>query len=336
MMACAISSIFLVVVLLVSGYRQAPPISRLRLRWIIAATLILLVTTAIAYLTPLALSLLGGMVDNAVLALCYACYVYGVLRYRLVDLSIVIDRTLVYGGVTALVVGAIAAVNSLALRIALPPGAGLLLQVVVPLSLGITLNKLRSLMDRVVEQVFFRRKYLTEQALRGFARRTGHIDRAQDLLDATVREVSRNLSVPAVVVYSAESHGFRRMRQAGDRDYPVELGHNDDAVVEIRATGKATDLARLSSALGTDGCVFPMLVLGNLRGLLVVENRPGERFGTDERVLLAAVAQDVGAAWRILRARENESLVAAMAAGTVAPDAAFAQARKLSWAWTGS
>lgn len=261
--------------------------------------------------------------------------IYAVLRHRVVKLSVAINRTLVYGGVTALVVGIVAAVNSLVLRFALPPGAGLLLQVVVPLSLGIALSKLRAVMDTVVEQVFFRSKYLTEQALRGFARRAGHIDRAQDLIEATVREVTRHMGVAAMAVYSAEEQGFRLAQQAGEAGYPAELGKNDDAAVAIRAEGKAVDLERLSSALGRDSCVMPMLVLGNLRGLLVVKNRPGEHFGSDEIALLAEVAQEVGAAWRILRARDNEALVAAMAAGSVAPDAAFTQARQLSHAWTG-
>jgi hypothetical protein len=322
------------VAMLAVAYRYADLDQRLRLRWMLwgsGAYLggILIVDTS------------GGAVLSLASGFCLYVFalssiLYAVLRHRVVKVSVAINRTLVYGGVTALVVGIVAAVNSLVLRFALPPGAGLLLQVVVPLSLGIALSKLRTLMDTVVEQVFFRGRYLTEQALRGFARRAGHIDRAQDLVEATVREVSRHLGVPAVAVYSAEEHGFRLMRQAGDGGYPAELGNNDDAALAIRAEGKATDLDRLSSALGAESCVVPMLVLGNLRGLLVVKNRPGEHFGSDEIALLAEVAQEVGAAWRILRARDNEALVAAMAAGSVAPDAAFAQARQLSLAWTGN
>jgi hypothetical protein len=328
-------SYFPPVVMVAAAYRYADPDQRLRLRWMLwgsGAYLcgILIVDTSAV-----------GAIFSLIFGFCLYVFamlsiLYAVLRHRVVKVSVAINRTLVYGGVTALVVGIVAAVNSLVLRFALPPGAGLLLQVVVPLSLGIALSKLRTLMDTVVEQVFFRGRYLTEQALRGFARRAGHIDRAQDLVEATVREVSRHLGVSAVAVYSAEEQGFHLMRQAGDGGYPVELGNNDDAVLAIRAEGRATDLERLASALGTQSCVVPMLVLGNLRGLLVVKDRPGEHFGSDELALLAEVAQEVGAAWRILRARDNEALVAAMAAGSVAPDAAFAQARRLSLAWAGS
>lgn len=323
------------VAMIAVAYRHADLDQRLRLRWMLWGSCVYLCGILIVDTAPI------GAIPSLVTGFCMYVIamlgmLYAVLRHRVVKLSVAINRTLVYGSVTALVVGVVAAVNSLVLHFALPPGAGLLLQVLVPLSLGIVLNKLRALMDLVVEQVFFRGKYLTEQALRGFAHRAGHIDRAQDLIEATVREVSRHLAVPAAAVYSSEENGFRLMRQTGDSGYPTELGNNDDAVLAIRAEGRATDLGRLASALGTDSCVVPMLVLGNLRGLLVVKKRPGEHFGADEIALLAEVAQEVGAAWRILRARDNERLVAAMAAGALEPDAAFAQARRLSLAWSGN
>jgi GAF domain-containing protein len=63
--------------------------------------------------------------------------------------------------------------------------------------------------------------------------------------------------------------------------------------------------------------VFPMIVLGNLRGAVVLLNRPSEHYITDERELLTQVASDVGAALRILRARDNETIVEQLADGKV-------------------
>lgn len=320
--------------MLALGYQRVEAGQRARLRWAITCAVTLAVSVTLTNTVP------PGNLASEVTALVTFMFTfigmaYALLRHRVVDVSIVIDRTLVYGSMTALVVGVVAAVNTLALRAALPPGAGLLLQVVVPFSLGIVLGKVRVLMDMVVEQVFFRKKYRAEQALRAFAKRAGHIDQAGDLLQATARELVRHTGTPAVAIYSAESEGFRRLGHAGEDAYPATLGNNDDAAVAIRAEALVTELQGLSSALGADGCVIPMLVLGNLRGLLVVKNRVGEHFGSDEKALLTQVAKDVGAAWRILRARDNEALVAAMAAGAVQPKEAFAEARKLSLGWAG-
>lgn len=322
------------VAMLYMGYRRVVPEKRARLRWAIVCGISLAGSVTLTNTVPPGY-LVSELTALVLFTFTFVGMAYALLRHRVVDVSIVIDRTLVYGGMTALVVGVVAAVNSIALRVALPPGAGLLLQVVVPLSLGIVLGKLRAFMDRVVEQVFFRKKYQAEQCLRAFAKRAGHIDKAADLLDATAREVARDTGAPAVAIYSAESEGFKRLRHVGEDVYPDALGSNDDAAVALRAEGLATDLQGLSSALGPDGCVIPMLVLGNLRGLLVVKNRAGEHFGSDEKALLMQVAQDVGAAWRILRARDNEALVAAMATGAVQPEKAFAEARKLSLGWAG-
>jgi len=68
----------------------------------------------------------------------------------------------------------------------------------------------------------------------------------------------------------------------------------------------------------------------------VVKNRHQEHFGSDEKELLIQVAQSVGAAWRVLRARDNEALVSSMAARRINPDEAFSEASRLALTWAGS
>jgi hypothetical protein len=76
-----------------------------------------------------------------------------------------------------------------------------------------------------------------------------------------------------------------------------------------------------------------MTVLGTLRGVIVCRNRPHERYGSDERQLLAQVASDVGAAWRILRARDNEEIVVALATGAMPQKKLKEKAKALTLAW---
>ena len=328
------ASYFVPIVMLFSAYRRAALDERQRLRWMLASSLLwgagILLTN-----TPI----LGAALSSIFVFLLDASFLgflYAVLRHRVVDISVVIDRALVYGGVTALVVGIVATVNSLALRETLTPGASLLLQVVVPLALGIVLGRVRQVMDRLVEQVFFRGKYLAEKALRTFARHVEHMEDAPALLEAAVREVHRNIKAPSVAIYSAEEAGYMRVRQAGGAAFPERLTVDDAALVALRAEQKATDLANLESALGTDGCAFPMMVLGRLRGVLACANRPGEHYATDEKELLTQVAREVGATWRILRARDNEAYVRAMAEGELGLKAAREKAKSLALSWKGA
>lgn len=318
--------------LLLMGYRLAGNEERARLRWVLVSSIALTVSVTLTNTMPPGI-LISDWIQIIAFGAAAVGMAYALLRHRVVDVSIFVDRALVYGTVTALVVGIVAAMNSLALKLALPPGAGWLLQMIVPLSLGITLGRVRRFLDQVVEQVFFRRKYLAEKALETFARHAGHMQDAPKLLDATAREIMRHLGAPAVAIYSAESEGYRRMKQAGDARFPERLDVDDAALVALRADQKAVDLAHFDSTLGEDGCAFPMTVLGNLRGIIVCKNRPHERYGSDERKLLSRIAGDVGAAWRILRARDNEEFVRAVAEGEIKAAAVRRRAKSLRIAW---
>ena len=334
----AFSWIFFVpVVLLLAGYRLAGEGVKVRLGWAAFAGITLAISVSITNAQPF--GYIGSYGVSTVLFLLTASSLsYALLRLRLVSIAVVFDRALVYGLVTTLVVGVVAAINSVALREALPPGAGLVVQVAVPLALGIVLGRVREYLDRIVEQVFFRGKYLAEKALKTFARRAGHFDDVASLFDSAAAEIRRHTGAPALALYSTDEGASLRLKASGEDAFPARLATDDAALVALRAEHKAVDLFSLASALGEDGCVFPMLVLGNLRGVLVLRNRPGEHFGPDERRLLTHVARDIGAAWRILRARENEELVAALAEGEVKTLKAArerAQALKLSWSATG-
>jgi len=323
------------VILLFAPYRHAKAAQRLRLRWMLWSSVAWLGGIFISN-TPLLglhLSLLLSDFGNL---LAMAGFLYAVLRHRVVDVSVVLDRTLVYGSMTALVVGVLAAVNSLVQHAALGTSASLLLQVAVPLSLGIVLNRVRTYLDRNVERVFFRSKYLAEQALRDFARRCGHIEDVQNLLSSAVMEIRKQMRSPAVAMYEFTGKGYTCLQQAGTAGYPEQIRMDDPAMVAVRADLKAVELTTLDSSLGKDSCVFPIIVLGRLRGVLVCTNRPGERFATDEKALLAEVVRDVGAAWRILRARDNEEYVWEMAQGALNLEAARQRAKALAAVWSGA
>lgn len=323
------------IMMLVVGARLVDARQRMRLRWVMWSAVGILISVTINNAIPV-----GFVVAAAISYLSFtfgSCgFMYALLRHRVVDLNVVVDRALVYGGVTMLVVGIIAAVNSLALRATLGAGTSLLLQVVVPLALGIVLGKVRAYMDKLVEQVLFRKKYLADKALKTFARRCGHMQNVPHLLEAAVKEIQKHTGSPRVALYAVSDAGYTRMSQSPDAYYPEKIQADDAALVAIRAEHQAVDLEDLDSGLGTDGCVFPMMVLGVLRGVLVCANRPGERYASDEKKLLTHVARDVGAAWRILRARENEEYVRSMARGQLNLDAAKARAQALELDWAGA
>ena len=329
------ASYLIPIMLLFTAYQHATPARRLRLRWMLWSSVIWLAGILVSNTPILSLQFSVAFTDVTQL-LGVMGFLYAVLRHRVVDVSVLLDRTLVYGAVTALVVGILAAVNGLVQHAALGTSASLLLQVAVPLSLGIVLTRVRACMDRIVERVFFRTKYLEEKALRSFARHCGHIQHIQSLLDNAVAEIQRHTRSPAVALYELADDGYTCVRQTQTQVFPRHVHTDDAAMVATRAEQKAVDLSDFTSSLGADGCVFPMTVLGVVRGVLVCANRPGEHFASDEKELISQVASDVGAAWRILRARDNEAFVRTVASGQLDIETAKARAQSLQTAWVGA
>ena len=316
-------------VTLLVAQRRATGAHRIRVQWMMWSLLPFIVGILARTVPGIIGRELGIAINTAGLSLGLMGTLYALFRHRVVDARKLLDRTLVYGSTTSLVIGLIAAMNSLALRMTLSQNASLLLQIIVPLSLGIVLGKVQDWMEKFVEQVFFRRQYQRDQTLRFFAARAAHFDSTKDLLDATVREIAREFGSPAIAVYAAHGDTFRRMRHMGHDTFPAKIGVNDDAVLALKTYGMVTELRELSSALGADGCIVPMLVHGDLLGLMVLRNRAGQKFASDERDILNFVAGAVASTWRNVLARANEDLVVAMAKGSIESDDAFGKARRL-------
>ncbi|MGH2481011.1 MAG: hypothetical protein ACRDHW_15255, partial [Ktedonobacteraceae bacterium] len=175
-------------IMLILSYGRATHAQRPQIRWLMWSTAALL--TSVFFSNTLVFDVVTSLAAQSIFAtIGLLGFVYTVLRHRVVDVSVVIDRTLVYGSMTALVLGVLTAVNNLVQYAALGTHASLLLQVTVPLALGIVLSRVRLYIKLVVERVFFRKKYLAVKALRSFARHCGKYEQADHLFKAATVEV---------------------------------------------------------------------------------------------------------------------------------------------------
>ena len=324
-------------VMLIAGYARAGAEQRLRIRWILASTgmiLLSLVFYAGEFLTgnPVSQRRLDEL-QGLVFVLSAVGYGYAVLRHRLVDVRIVLNRTLVYGVITAVVVGVFAAINALVQRETLGHSASLILELIVPLALGIVLGSLRKYLDVYINRLVFHRQYRAEKALNDFARTCGFIEQPEHLLDLTVQQVFEHSHAESVALYERNAQGYQRVRQCGTAEFPVRVEVDDLAFVRLRAGDHEADLHEVANALGKDGYVFSMAVRGKLIGVLVCGPRPAEQYTTDERALLFHVAQQAGAALHALRSREHENFVDSVARGTLDATSARARAQQLVAAW---
>lgn len=318
-------------ILLLLSYGRATLAQRPQIRWLLWSTAALLIS--VFFSNTLVVDVETSAVAQSIFAvLCMFGIVYTVLRHRVVDVSVVIDRTLVYGSMTALVVGVLTAINNLVQHAALGTHASLLLQVIVPLTLGIVLSQVRTYIKLIVERVFFRKKYLAEKALRRFTRHCAKYEQVDELFKMAVVEIHSHMGSLGIAIYERKGMVYDRVYQEGEVAYPKSCGIDDPAFVAARSEHRDTNLAALHSVLGNDGYVFPMIALGALQGVLVCANRPGEHYAANERKLLTYVAHQMGLALYALRMRARDKLIDALANGALAASPEVqAKARELAY-----
>lgn len=330
-------SIFVPLALLLAAYPRADSQRRLRLRWIIWSVALFVGALAWNNLRNVNdIFSLSGLPEQIAWWFVLICgtvgLLYGVLRKRVVAMSFAVNRALVYGLIVAFVVGVFAVLAAIMENTAIGRDAGLALTVGISLGIGLVLEALRDRINSVVERLFFRRMYEAEEALRRFAHQCAYIERPDRLLAETEEEIHRHIQPRSSAFYESSETGYVRVRQRGEPIYPERIETDDRAFVAMRADRIEIELGEVSSALGSEGYVFPMAVRGVLRGALACGAR-SEEYTRDERKLIAEVAHQVGIALHALRARDNEALVKEIASGLLDPSTARKRARELHAAW---
>ncbi|MDE2347523.1 MAG: hypothetical protein KGL92_03375 [Gammaproteobacteria bacterium] len=297
------------VALLFVSYRRAGISHRLRLRWMLMSGGVFAVGIALSN-TSIPGLLVQANVTEILQVGAWAGFLYAILRHRVVDVRVVVSRTLVYAVTTSLVLGLFALFESLIGRAALGHGASLALELVVPLGLGVSLSAVHRRIDGTVDRLIFRRQYREEVALRRFAGECAFVTRPEMLLDLTVDQIRLYVGAPWVAFYEYTPEGYARVRQRGEQALPRLVATDDLALVKLRAQAEQVDLHESPSGLGRDGNAFPLRARGDLLGVLVVGPRPDEHYAAEERELMAQVAHAVGASLFALRAQHTEALLA--------------------------
>ncbi len=182
---------------LLARWRRSGPVERVQLKWVVygvtlAASTALVVEVLLANLVPL-LYLPGTFVLSLAVILIPAGMGVAILRYRLYDIDLVINRTLVYGALTtSLVLLYVGGVVGLQYVFRTFAGGGSQLAVVAStLLIAALFNPLRRRIQAFIDRRFYRRKYDARQTLENFGsrlRQETNLDTLGGDLVALVRE----------------------------------------------------------------------------------------------------------------------------------------------------
>jgi len=160
---------------LLARWRRSGPVERLQLKWVeysvtLTATTALVVEMGLANFAPPLYPAGTAVVSIAVIIIPVGMGV-AMLRYRLYDIDVVINRTLVYGALTiSLVLLYVGGVVGLQYVFRTFAGEGSQLAVVAStLVIAALFNPLRRRIQSLIDRRFYRRKYDARRTLEAFA-----------------------------------------------------------------------------------------------------------------------------------------------------------------------
>jgi hypothetical protein len=180
---------------LVVRYRRAGGVERRQIKWFALA--------AVVFSIPILLDIIGvqgrlpnvwsHLLENATFAFLYVAVGVAILRYRLYDIDVIINRTLVYGSLTALLAalyfGGIAVLQRV--FVGLTGQKSTLAVVASTLVIAALFNPLRRRIQTFIDRRFYRSKYDARKTLEAFStklRNETDLDTLSDDLVGVVRE----------------------------------------------------------------------------------------------------------------------------------------------------
>ncbi len=231
-----------------------------------------------------------------------------IFRYRLYDIDLLINRTLVYAALTACVIG-IYVLGVGYLGALFSTGGNLAISLGATGLVAVLFAPLRDRLQRGVNRLMYGERDEPYAVLSRLGRHLEGTLAPEAVLPAIVENVARALRLPHVAIWLVDTETLRHGAAHGDT--PAETTVRDPAAVDrlrhapegllpadLAALGKyGTVLAKSGVAL-----VLPLTHRGELVGALSLAPRgPGEGFSPADRRLLRDLATQVGAAVHAVR-----------------------------------
>jgi hypothetical protein len=120
-------------------------------------------------------------------------FAYAVLRHKVVDLGFVLNRTLVYGAVSVIMLSAFALAEWAVGHVLEPTGRGEneAVDAVIAVLVALTFTRVHAFVERDVEALFFRGWHENEKRLNRFTAEAGFVTRSESLRAAWRNELAR-------------------------------------------------------------------------------------------------------------------------------------------------
>ena len=292
------------------GWRRGSGVLRQRFTWLLGAFALFFVVSYATWLDSafdLRLPYAGLVAIVGSLAM-YVGLSYAILRHRVLDMGLAVNRSLVFAVVGAVLLGTfqfLQVVTSRLLHFDDPAKAGLLSGVLAVLVV-LAFPKVKPKAEWLIDRMFFREWVARDADLARFAADARGFTDATSLATALVGAIDRFTAGAGAALYvrAAAGHFERQpgpMTDARRMDAPPVLDPDEPLAVALRAGRSVSRCEDVHSALPCEMAI----VLSRPRDLdafiLIGRPRDGSVLRSDEVTALRGALQSVGIEWQALR-----------------------------------
>jgi hypothetical protein len=240
----------------------------------------------------------------------------GVIRHRVLDVSFVVSRTLVYTILTSLLVAVFALIDFVSGQLLERLQITLLLEACAALAFGIWLNAIHARIERFVDRVLFRRRHLAEAHLERTGKALLHAESPSFVDEALVIEACDALALSSAAVFRIDGERFARVQSRGWEKADVQnLERGDHLVVNLLSELEPIDMADvrwprtdIPSGINQPLLAIPLVVRHDMLGFVLYGGHVGgEAIDPDEKKTLARLADAAAAAYEHI---ESKTLIA--------------------------
>lgn len=239
-----------------------------------------------------------------------ALLAYAVLKQRLFDLGFVLNRTLVYGTVSFILLAVFGLAEWSADHL-IPESwhrESALYSAGIALALFLSFHRLRDWVEKQVERLFFHRWHQAEAGLRRFVGSAGHFEQASALCRGFEEALARFTGVGSTI-YLRGSDGAYRLQCTTFSTAPADFGQDNPAFALMRAERSPIELGQADGTI-PGALALPMLDQGALSGFVLIGRKSdGTDYRPDEVELLGWAVHQVGLDLQAIHARELEATV---------------------------
>jgi hypothetical protein len=242
-----------------------------------------------------------------------AAVAHGVIRHRVLDVSFVISRTLVYTILTSVIVGVFVLIDFISSKLLEHFQITIAIEALAALAFGIWLNALHNRIDRFVDRVLFRRRHLAEKRLDRGARALGHAESSGFIDESLVIEACDALALTSAAVFRRDgSEVFDRVLARGwEESHLRSVTSEDHLVVNLLCDLQTLDLSEVRwphedvpRGIAQPLIAIPLCVRHELLGFVLYGGHVGgEAIDPDEQRSLAHLADAAAAAYEHVHAK---------------------------------